>query len=104
MTSQRSFEVGVRMALGADRRAIVRMLVGDGLVPVVVGVAAGLAAAVALSRSVASPLSGVGATDPLTYGVATAVLLLVAAWAIAGPAMRAARIDPALTLKSGGRC
>jgi putative ABC transport system permease protein len=104
VTSQRSFEVGVRMALGANRLAIVRMLVGDGLVPVVLGIAAGLSAAVALSRSVASLLFGVRATDPLTYAVATAVLLLVATCAIAAPARRAARADPALTLKSGGRC
>ena len=104
VTSQRWFEVGVRMALGADRRAIVRMLVGEGLVPVVVGIAAGLAIAAALSRTVASLLFGVGAADPLTYGVATAVLLLVAAWAIAGPARRAACADPALILKHGGSC
>jgi len=103
VTSQRLFEVGVRMALGANRRAVVRMLVGDGLVPVVVGMAAGLAAAVALSRSVASLLFAVRPTDPLTYGVATAVLLLVAIWAIAAPARHAARTDPALTLKNGGR-
>jgi putative ABC transport system permease protein len=103
VTSQRAFEVGVRMALGANRRAIVRMLVGAGLVPVVVGVAAGLAAAVALSRYVASLLFAVRPTDPLAYGVATAVLLLVAVWAIAAPARRAARADPALTVKNGGR-
>jgi putative ABC transport system permease protein len=104
VTSQRTFEVGVRMALGADRGTIVLMLVGDGLVPVVVGVAVGLAAALALSRTVASLLFAVRATDLLTYVAATAMLLLVAAWAIAGPARRAARADPALTLKNGGRC
>ena len=58
----------------------------------------------ALSRWVASLLFGVRPTDLLTYASATAVLLLVAAWAIVVPAPRAVRIDPALTLKSGVRC
>jgi predicted permease len=103
MTRQRTFEIGVRMALGADARATVGMLVSAGLAPVGVGLAIGLGAAAALSRFVGSLLFGVQPTDPLTYGTATALLALVAAVAVVGPARRAVRIDPALALKGSAR-
>jgi putative ABC transport system permease protein len=98
MTTQRTVEIGVRMALGADGWATVRMLVVSGLAPVGIGLAVGLAAAVALSRITASLLFGVRPTDPVTYVAATVLIVTVAAIAIAGPARRAVRIDPAAAL------
>jgi ABC-type antimicrobial peptide transport system permease subunit len=86
------------MALGADGWATVRMLVVSGLAPVAVGLAAGLAAAIALSRLTASLLFGVRPTDPLTYVTAAVLIVTVAAVAIAGPARRAVRIDPAAAI------
>ena len=98
MTTQRTVEIGVRMALGADGWATVRMLVVSGLAPVAVGLAVGLAAAIALSRVTASLLFGVRPTDPVTYVAAAVLIVTVAAIAIAGPARRAVRIDPAAAL------
>jgi predicted permease len=101
MTTQRTVEIGVRMALGADGWATVRMLVVSGLAPVGVGLAVGLAAAVALSRVTASLLFGVRPTDPVTYVAAAVLIVAVAAISIAGPARRAVRIDPAAALNRG---
>ena len=98
MTTQRTVEIGVRMALGADGWATVRMLVVSGLAPVGVGLAVGLAAAVALSRVTASLLFGVRPTNPMTYIAAAVLVVAVAAVAIAGPARRAVRIDAAAAL------
>jgi ABC-type antimicrobial peptide transport system permease subunit len=99
LVAQRGHEVGVRMALGATRRDVVTMVVRQGLSMTVIGVAAGLGAAVAVSGVLQSLLFGVSATAPGTYvGVAVA-MALVAMAATALPAHRAASIDPVTPLR-----
>ncbi len=100
LVASRTREIGVRMALGADRRDVGRLVVGSSLRLVGLGVAVGLAATVVASRWVEAELFGVTGTDPLTLTAVSGVVLLaglVAAWA---PARRASRIDPAITLRA----
>ncbi len=100
LAGQRTHELGVRMALGASRHDVVRLVLGDGLNLVVCGLAAGLLMTLAWSRAIGSLLFGVSARDPLTL-VSVAPLLGVAALiACAVPAWRAARIDPMAALRS----
>ena len=101
-TSRRSNEFGVRLALGASGRQIVMAAMGDGVRYAVVGVAVGLVASYALTRSMASMLFGVKATDPITYGVLAAVMLIVAALASYLPARKALRVDPVTALRGEG--
>jgi putative ABC transport system permease protein len=91
---QRTSEIGVRMAFGADRGTILRLIVGQGLKLSVVGVVLGIAVAVGLTRIMSSMLVGVGATDPLTFGTMAVVFLALATVACWVPARRAARLDP----------
>ena len=97
--SRRIQEIGIRMALGASPRDVLRMVIGQGLLPVALGVAIGAAAAVALTRLVASQLYGVKPTDPATFLGATAVILAVALLACWLPARRAMRVDPIVALR-----
>ena len=97
--SQRSREIGVRMALGADRGVVAGMVVRQGLLLTAAGLAIGLAGAFVLTRLMGSLLYGVGALDLTTYIVVSALLGLVAVLASWLPARRAARVDPALTLR-----
>ena len=101
VVNQRTEEVGVRMAIGASSADVLRMLVKDSVRPVVIGLAAGLAVALALSRISASMLmlSGISPHDPLSIGVALSTLLTVALVAVIVPARRAARTDPAIVLR-----
>jgi len=101
-TSRRSNEFGVRLALGASGWQIVRHAMSDGVRYAVIGVAVGLVAAYALTRSLASMLFGVTATDPITYGLLAAVMLLVAAVASYLPARKALRVDPVTALRGEG--
>jgi putative ABC transport system permease protein len=97
--SQRTQEIGVRMALGADRAEILRLVLGRGLVLVGVGVAIGIAAALSVSHMVTNMLFGISPVDPVTF---IGVPLLLAAMALLAsyvPAFRATRIDPALALR-----
>jgi len=97
--SQRTRELGVRMALGARGRDVEAMLVRQGAAFALAGIAIGLVAAFTLTRVLASLLYGVGATDPLSYAATALVLLaaaLVASWI---PAHRAARVDPMVALR-----
>jgi putative ABC transport system permease protein len=97
--SQRSRELGIRLALGANPRALFAMVIGEGMRPVVVGAAAGFGAAVALTTVMESLLFGVTALDPMTYAVASAALAAIALGACAAPALRAMRVDPVVALR-----
>jgi putative ABC transport system permease protein len=98
--SQRSQEIGIRIALGAESRQVVRMVVGEGLRIVAIAVAIGLAGSLATTRLLRSQLFGVGPTDVLTFSIVTALLALVAMLACWIPARRASRVDPMLALRS----
>ncbi|HEX4544069.1 MAG TPA: ABC transporter permease [Candidatus Acidoferrum sp.] len=97
--SRRTREIGVRMALGAGSRDVLRMILGQGLRTILIGAGIGLAGSLALTRTVESLLFGVTATDPLTF--AAVILLLVAAALLACyiPARRATRVDPMVALR-----
>lgn len=97
--SQRTQEMGIRLALGAQPSHILRMVIGGGLRPLVVGAAIGLCGGFLLSRTVAGLLFNVRPADPVTFVVASLVILtagLAATWI---PARRACRIDPAIALR-----
>jgi len=100
VVSQRTREIGVRMALGATAPSVRSMVVRQGIVLAVAGVGIGLIAAAALSSVMASLLYGVSATDPLTYGSVAVSLLLVSLAASWIPARRAAGVDPSRALRS----
>jgi ABC-type antimicrobial peptide transport system permease subunit len=87
------------MALGAWPRAIVRLIVGQGLGPVAAGLATGLALALALARSLESQLFGISARDPATYLLGSVLILASAAAVCALPARRASRVDPAVAVR-----
>ncbi|MBI4473691.1 MAG: ABC transporter permease, partial [Acidobacteria bacterium] len=99
LANRRTSEIGVRMALGAGRQHVIRMVVGESLVPVLIGVVLGLGGAFALTRLVRSMLFGVQPTDPATMILAALFLLLTAAFAAFLPARRASRIDPIAALR-----
>jgi putative ABC transport system permease protein len=97
--SQRTREVGIRMALGARRAEVLRLVVGQGTRLALIGVAAGLAGALALTRLMASLLYGVRATDPVTYLAVAVLLMIVAVSASYFPARRAMQVDPIVALR-----
>ena len=92
-------EIGIRIALGASQQDVVRMILVDGLKPILLGVALGLAAAAALSRVVSSLIYGVRGTDPLTFAAVALLLLMVGIFATIIPACRATRIEPVIILR-----
>jgi ABC-type antimicrobial peptide transport system permease subunit len=99
-TTQRRHEIGIRLALGASGAEVLRLVVGQGMRLVLIGLAAGLLGAWVLSRALASQLFGITAQDPVTY-VTVALLLggvaLAATWL---PARRATRVDPMISLRA----
>src|SRR5688572_19049872 len=97
---QRVREFGIRMALGASTRQVLGLVLGGAARVVGVGAVIGLIAAAVLSRSISAFLFGVEPLDPLTFGSVAIVLALTAALASAAPALRAARVDPAVTFRS----
>jgi putative ABC transport system permease protein len=97
--SQRTREIGIRMALGASRQQMIGMVIANGGKLAAAGVVMGLIAALALTRFMGSLLYDVGTTDPLTFGAATIVLTLFALAACYIPARRATQVDPAVTLR-----
>jgi putative ABC transport system permease protein len=98
--SQRTQEIGVRMALGATAGSVVWMILGQALRPVAIGAVAGVAAALAASTVLSSQLFGVSRTDPLTIAAVVATLIGVALVASVVPARRAAAVDPTRALQS----
>ncbi len=98
--AQRTHELGVRVALGAQARDVARLVVGEGARLALLGLVVGGALAFATSRFVAPLLFKVSPRDPLVFGAVAAVLLLVALVSSALPALRASRADPNLALRS----
>jgi putative ABC transport system permease protein len=98
--AQRTREIGIRMALGAKPWGIVGLVLRSALVPLAVGIAAGVPAARALSRLIESMLFGLTPADPIAVGGATLMLVMVAHLAAFLPARRAARVDPLVALRS----
>jgi predicted permease len=97
--TQRSQEIGLRMALGAARTDVLRMVLGNAMAVVGVGLGIGLAASFAVSRAVSSLLYGISATDPVTFLGVTLLLSAVALLASTIPALRASRVDPLVALR-----
>jgi putative ABC transport system permease protein len=98
--SQRTREIGIRLALGARGPALTRMIVVDGLKLAAIGAVCGLVAALGLSRLMAALLFGVGAADPATYALVAAALLSAAVFASYLPARRVTRVDPVEALRA----
>jgi predicted permease len=99
INSQRTHEIGIRMALGADRMAVLRMVLGEGVKMSLVGVAIGLVAAFGLTRLMANMLFGVSTHDPLSFAAVAGLLVLVALAACSIPARRATKTDPLVALR-----
>ncbi len=97
--SRRTREIGIRMALGAQQREVLRLVVKQGLTLAFVGAVAGVAVALAVTRYLTSMLYGVHANDPLTIAAVAALLCLVALAACYIPARRATRVDPLVALR-----
>lgn len=94
LVAQRTHEIGIRMALGAQAGDVIKLIAGHGLSLTLLGVVAGVCGALALTRLITTLLFGVGATDPVTFVAISMLLLVVAAIACYLPARRAARLDP----------
>jgi putative ABC transport system permease protein len=97
--NQRTREIGLRMALGAQQSNVVRLIVNEGMVVGLAGIAIGLGGAYALSRALASLLFGVEARDPITFIAVAVTLMAIALAACLGPAWRGSRIDPIVALR-----
>ena len=97
--SQRTREIGIRMALGAQVRDVLKLVVQQGIQMALIGIALGLAIALALTRVLANLLLGVGTTDAVTFVGVVALLIAVALLACYLPARRAARVDPLVALR-----
>ena len=97
--AERAHEIGIRMALGAARSDVLRLAVGEGVKPALLGVAVGIAGALALTRLLASLLYGVKPTDPATFVAVSTLLIVVAPLACYIPARRAMRVDPMVALR-----
>ena len=99
LTGQRTHEIGVRVALGASRRDVLQMVLGQGLKITLIGVGIGVVAALGFTRLITTLIYGVGASDPLTFGGVAILLSAVALFACYIPARRAMRVDPIVALR-----
>jgi putative ABC transport system permease protein len=97
---QRTNEIGVRIALGAQSKDVLRLIIGQGLTMTLIGVGIGLVASFLLTRTIRGLLFGVGATDPLTFAVISLLLVATAVVASWIPARRATKIDPLIALRN----
>jgi ABC-type antimicrobial peptide transport system permease subunit len=99
LVGQRIPEIGIRLALGAQRDDVLRLILGEGLRMAFLGVAIGLAGALALSRLLADLLFGISAADPVTFAGVAILLTAIAIAACYIPARRAMRVDPLVALR-----
>ena len=97
--AQRTHEVGIRMALGAQRRDVLKLMVGTGMQMALIGVAIGVIGSLALTRVIQNQLYSVSTTDPITFAGISLLLLAVALLACWVPAFRAAKIQPIRALR-----
>jgi putative ABC transport system permease protein len=97
--AQRTHEIGVRIALGAQRSDVLQLVISHGMKQVLIGLALGLGGALALTRVMKSLLFGVSTTDPLTFVVIALLLMAIALLACLLPARRAMRVDPMVALR-----
>jgi len=96
---QRTQEIGIRMALGANRGTMLRTVLQEGMTLAIIGVVLGLGLAYGLTRLLASLLFGVRASDPFAFAIVAVILTVVAAAAAFIPALRATNVDPAIALR-----
>jgi putative ABC transport system permease protein len=97
--TQRTHEIGIRMALGAQKSDVLRLVLGQGMLLTLIGISIGIASALLLTRVMASLLYGVSTTDPVTFVIVSILLAAVALLACYIPAQRAMKVDPMIALR-----